>query len=165
MDVTADVQAEAREKREALKSSLEFFMPIEMGGKRKGQIWVFIYLSIYGYLQFLQVYKMQWKPCLQKVWMFSWRSWLAPMCVFVVCSRIRRQVPFEDHPAWKGGLVWDRWLRREPGSKEDLPEFRQEAGWAKPLVKGDPPSFFPWLHLGIWSCIQLIGGLWCFQDR
>ena len=25
MDVTADVQAEAREKREALKSSLEFF--------------------------------------------------------------------------------------------------------------------------------------------
>ena len=59
MDVTADVQAEAREKREALKSSLEFFMPIEMGGKRKGQIWVFIYLSIYGYLQFLQVYKMQ----------------------------------------------------------------------------------------------------------
>ena len=32
-------QAEAKEKREAMKSSLEFFMPIEMGGKRKGQIW------------------------------------------------------------------------------------------------------------------------------
>lgn len=82
MDVTADVQAEAREKREALKSSLEFFHADWNGWKAEGS-GLGIYLSdlfIYGYLQFLQVYKMQWKPCLQKVWMFSWRSWLAPMC-------------------------------------------------------------------------------------
>ena len=52
MDATADVQAEAREKREALKSSLEFFHADWNGWKAEGS-GLGIYLSdlfIYGYL-------------------------------------------------------------------------------------------------------------------
>ena len=129
MDVTADVQAEAREKREALKSSLEFFHADWNGWKAEGS-GLGIYLSdlfIYGYLQFLQVYKMQWKPCLQKVWMFSWRSWLAPMCATLhekgACMR-----PLAEARA--------RLKRRPPR----IPA-RSRLGFF-PLVKGESPSFF-----------------------
>ena len=49
--------------------------------------------------------------------------------------------PFEDHPSWKGGRMRPL-LRREPGSKEVLPEFRQEAGWANQLGGADQEIIF-----------------------
>ena len=99
---------------------------------------------------------MQWQPGLQKLWVFSRCFRLVPMSVFIACPRIQRQVPFEDHPAWKGGHMRPL-LRREPGSKEVLPEFWQ-AGWANQLWGGNRRlcclHFFPRL-IGIVDFVEV----------
>ena len=57
-------------------------------------------------------------------------------------------------------------LRREPGSKEVLPEFWQEAGWANQLGGPIRRLFFPRLNLVIgasthWLVEGLVLGFQC----